>query len=77
LEPKFKTTFLGLIALTGVSLLVYLTAVCTIVCLDLYGQDCPPALQELVRLFAWTWKIGFVAVAALNVGKIVHLLPGS
>jgi hypothetical protein len=77
LEPKFKLTFLGLIALTGISLLVYLTAVCTIVCLRLYGQESPPEVKELLTLFAWTWKGGFVAVATLNVGKVLNILQGS
>jgi hypothetical protein len=73
LEPKFKITFMSLIALTGVALLVYLAGVCTVICLGVYGQECPPEVQDLLRLFSWTWKAGFMAVVALNVGKAVNI----
>ena len=77
LEPKFKITFLSLVALTGLSLLIYLAGVCTVVCMGVYGQQCPQEVKDLLSLFSWTWKGGFLAVVALNAGKVLNMLQGS
>jgi hypothetical protein len=71
LEPNVKMTFLSLISFTALALAVHVLVVCTKV---LGHEHCSDDIKNLLSVCMFTWKVGFMAVVTLNVGKALNIL---